>query len=51
MNDLADYMRVCFSKSFSQTSLAHLDFKALDSNIYVKHTIVFPLKVEKSEDF
>ena len=49
MNDLANYMWVCFSKSFSQTSLVHPDFKALDLNIQVKHTIngFFPLKVEK----
>ena len=37
---------VCFSKSFSHTSLAHPDFKVLDLNTHVKH-MGFSLKVEK----
>ena len=47
MNYLANYMWVCFSESFSQTSLAHPDFKVLDLNIHVKHIMAFSLKVEK----
>ena len=39
MNDSANYTWVCFSKSFPQTSLVHRDFKALDMNIHVKHTV------------
>ena len=41
------YMWVCFSKSFSQTSLVHPDFKVLDLNIHVKHFMLFSLKAEK----
>ena len=41
MNDLANYIWVCFSKSFSQISLAHPDFKVLDLNIHVKHIMRF----------
>ena len=47
MNDLAKLHVVCFSKSFSQTSLAHPDFKVLDFNIHVKHIMGFSLNVEK----
>ena len=47
MNDLAKLHVVRFSKSFSQTSLAHPDFKVLDLNIHVKHIMGFSLKVEK----
>ena len=47
MNELANYMWVCFSKSFSQTSLAHPDFKVFDLNIHVKHFTLFSLKAEK----
>ena len=46
MNDLATYMWVCFSKSFSQTSLAHPDFKVLDLNIHENTLCVSSLKVE-----
>ena len=51
MNDLANYMWVCFSKSFSQTSLAHPDFKVLDLNVHVKHIMGFFLKGWKIEGF
>ena len=44
MNDLANYMRVRFSKSFSQTSLAHPDLKALDLIIHMKHIMGFFLE-------
>ena len=36
MNDFNKLHVVCFSKSFSWTSLAHPDFKVLDLNIHVK---------------
>ena len=42
---------MCFSKSFSQTSLAHPDFKVLDLNIHVKHIMGFSVKVEKQRIF
>ena len=47
MNDLAKLHGVRFSESFSQTNLAHPDFKVLDLNIHVKHIMGFSLKVEK----
>ena len=47
INDLAKLHVVCFSKSFSQTSLAHPDFKVLDLNIHVKHIVGFSHKGEK----
>ena len=46
MNYLANYMWVCFSESFSQTSFAHPDFKVLDLNIHVQHIMGSSLKVE-----
>ena len=52
MNDLADYIWVSFSKSFSQISLAHPDFKVLDSNIHVKHIMhFFSLKAKNRRIF
>ena len=48
INELTNYMLVCFSKSFSKTNLAHPSFKVLDLNIHVKHfTLFFSLKPEK----
>ena len=41
MNDLANHVWVCFSKSYAQISLAHPDFKVLDLNIHVKHIMHF----------
>ena len=51
MNDLANYMWVCFSKSFSQTSLAHPDFKVLDLNTHVKHIMCVFLEGLKKGGF
>ena len=52
MNDLANYIWMCFSKSFSQISLAHPDFKVLDLNIHVKHVMhFFPLRLKNRRIF